>query len=81
MCYSFCYSFYLETVCIRVICVRNLSVRRHRGDADVCGYARKCGIARYSSLTLERHEIEGRDAMEIADDLKQAYDRYCGSDD
>jgi len=30
---------------------------------------------------LERHEIEGRDAMEIADDLKQAYDRYCGSDD
>jgi len=30
---------------------------------------------------LERHEIEGRDAMEIADDLKQAYDRYCRSDD
>ena len=30
---------------------------------------------------LERHQIEGRDAMEIADDLKQAYDRYCGSDD
>ena len=26
---------------------------------------------------LERHEIEGRDATEIADDLKQAYDRYC----
>jgi len=30
---------------------------------------------------LERHEIEGRDATEIAEDLKQAYDRYCGSDD
>jgi putative YphP/YqiW family bacilliredoxin len=30
---------------------------------------------------LERHEIEGRDAAEIADDLKQAYDRYCRSDD
>ncbi|MGW8282275.1 MAG: BrxA/BrxB family bacilliredoxin, partial [Gemmatimonadota bacterium] len=26
---------------------------------------------------LERHQIEGRDATEIADDLKQAYDRYC----
>jgi len=30
---------------------------------------------------LERHEIEGRDATEIADDLKQAYDRYCRSAD
>lgn len=30
---------------------------------------------------LERHQIEGRDATEIADDLKQAYDRYCSSDD
>ena len=30
---------------------------------------------------LERHQIEGRDATEIADDLKQAYDRYCRSDD
>lgn len=30
---------------------------------------------------LERHEIEGRDATEIADDLRQAYDRYCGSND
>ena len=30
---------------------------------------------------LERHEIEGRDATEIADDLKQAYDRYCRSED
>ncbi len=30
---------------------------------------------------LERHQIEGRDAMEIADDLKQAYDRYCSLDD
>jgi putative YphP/YqiW family bacilliredoxin len=30
---------------------------------------------------LERHEIEGRDATEIADDLKQAYDRYCSSGD
>ncbi len=26
---------------------------------------------------LERHQIEGRDATEIADDLKHAYDRYC----
>lgn len=26
---------------------------------------------------LERHQIEGRDAYEIADDLKQAYDRFC----
>lgn len=26
---------------------------------------------------LERHQIEGRDATEIAEDLKQAYDRYC----
>lgn len=30
---------------------------------------------------LERHEIEGRDATEIASDLKQAYDRYCRSED
>jgi len=30
---------------------------------------------------LERHEIESRDATEIADDLKQAYDRYCRSAD
>lgn len=30
---------------------------------------------------LERHEIEGRDATEIANDLKQAYDRYCRSED
>jgi putative YphP/YqiW family bacilliredoxin len=30
---------------------------------------------------LERHEIEGRDATEIAEDLKQAYDRYCRSAD
>ena len=30
---------------------------------------------------LERHEIEGRDATEIAIDLKQAYDRYCRSED
>ena len=30
---------------------------------------------------LERHEIEGRDATEIAEDLKQAYDRYCRSGD
>jgi putative YphP/YqiW family bacilliredoxin len=27
---------------------------------------------------LERHQIEGRDASEIADDLKRAYDRFCG---
>ncbi len=26
---------------------------------------------------LERHQIEGRDASEIADDLKGAYDRFC----
>ena len=30
---------------------------------------------------LERHEIEGRDATEIANELKQAYDRYCRSED
>ena len=29
---------------------------------------------------LERHEIESRDATEIADDLTAAYDRYCASD-
>lgn len=28
---------------------------------------------------MERHEIEGRDADEIADDLADAFDRYCGS--
>jgi putative YphP/YqiW family bacilliredoxin len=28
---------------------------------------------------LERHQIEGRDAVEIAADLKQAYDRFCRS--
>jgi putative YphP/YqiW family bacilliredoxin len=26
---------------------------------------------------LERHEIEGRDATEIAVDLRKAYDRHC----
>jgi putative YphP/YqiW family bacilliredoxin len=26
---------------------------------------------------LERHQIEGRDATEIAEDLRKAYDRYC----
>ena len=26
---------------------------------------------------LERHQIEGREAVEIADDLRQAYDRFC----
>ena len=26
---------------------------------------------------LERHQIEGRDAREIADDLKRAYDTFC----
>ena len=26
---------------------------------------------------LERHQIEGRDASDIADDLKGAYDRFC----
>ena len=26
---------------------------------------------------LERHQIEGRDARDIAVDLKDAYDRYC----
>jgi len=29
---------------------------------------------------LERHQIEGRDAVEIADDLKSAYDRFCTPD-
>jgi len=28
---------------------------------------------------LERHEIEGRDATEIAQDLRKAYDRYCSN--
>jgi putative YphP/YqiW family bacilliredoxin len=28
---------------------------------------------------IERHQIEGRDADEIADDLSQAFDRYCGA--
>lgn len=26
---------------------------------------------------LERHQIEGRDATDIAEDLKGAYDRFC----
>jgi len=30
---------------------------------------------------LERHQIEGRDAIEIADDLRQAYGRYCSNAD
>lgn len=30
---------------------------------------------------LERHQIEGRDAFEIAEDLKQAYDRHCAAAD
>ena len=29
---------------------------------------------------LERHQIEGRDASDIAADLKGAYDRFCGVD-
>lgn len=29
---------------------------------------------------LERHQIEGRDAFEIADELKSAYDRFCTPD-
>ena len=28
---------------------------------------------------LERHQIEGRDADQIADDLTDAFDRYCGT--
>jgi putative YphP/YqiW family bacilliredoxin len=28
---------------------------------------------------LERHQIEGRDATEIAEDLRKAYDRYCAA--
>jgi putative YphP/YqiW family bacilliredoxin len=28
---------------------------------------------------LERHQIEGRDADEIADDLTAAFDRFCAS--
>ena len=30
---------------------------------------------------LERHQIEGRDATEIAEDLRRAYDRYCSTGD
>ncbi len=30
---------------------------------------------------LERHQIEGRDATEIAADLRKAYDRYCAGAD
>jgi putative YphP/YqiW family bacilliredoxin len=29
---------------------------------------------------LERHQIEGRDASDIAEDLKGAYDRFCAGD-
>jgi putative YphP/YqiW family bacilliredoxin len=29
---------------------------------------------------MERHRIEGRSADEIAKDLRQAFDRYCGTD-
>lgn len=28
---------------------------------------------------LERHQIEGRSAFEISEDIKAAFDRYCGS--
>lgn len=28
---------------------------------------------------IERHQIEGRDADQIADDLVEAFDRYCGT--
>ncbi|MCL7960919.1 MAG: BrxA/BrxB family bacilliredoxin [marine benthic group bacterium] len=28
---------------------------------------------------LERHQIEGREATEIAQDLKSAYDRFCAA--
>ncbi len=28
---------------------------------------------------IERHQIEGRDADEIAQDLMNAFDRYCGT--
>lgn len=28
---------------------------------------------------IERHQIEGRDADEIAQDLMDAFDRYCGT--
>jgi putative YphP/YqiW family bacilliredoxin len=28
---------------------------------------------------MERHEIEGRDADEIAEDLTEAFDRFCGT--
>ena len=28
---------------------------------------------------LERHQIEGRSAQAIADDMKAAFDRYCGA--
>lgn len=28
---------------------------------------------------MERHQIEGRDADQIADDLMEAFDRHCGT--
>jgi putative YphP/YqiW family bacilliredoxin len=28
---------------------------------------------------LERHQIEGREASEIAGDLREAYDRFCSA--
>ena len=28
---------------------------------------------------MERHQIEGRDAREIAEDLTEAFDRYCAT--
>jgi len=28
---------------------------------------------------MERHQIEGRDADEIAEDLTEAFDRFCGT--
>lgn len=30
-------------------------------------------------LMVERHQIEGRDADQIAEDLTSAFDRFCGS--
>lgn len=31
------------------------------------------------AFMLERHQIEGRSAREIADDLTRAFDRHCGA--
>lgn len=81
LCYSFCYISCTETVRLGLVFVRNASVRDVLCSADICGYMQKSGMGWIPDMTIERHEIESRDATEIADDLKQAYDRYCSSGD